>query len=229
MHNGIGKTPLARWDDGILGLNGCRGTGMPDRIQPTKKLRLDFLPYVERVIRREGVAWENIYYYNPALSRWIGETDAGKSIKHVFRRDPRDISMIYFWDEEIGEYIDVPYRDQSHPSMSLWELRSIQKKLKEEGIHSFDEEAIFRARGNINTLIEDATEKTRQAKREEQKRKNREQSLAKSSSTKKPGHPSLTVVGGASATSLPAAVQIEDDDEEFDIPDEELVPDYEEI
>jgi hypothetical protein len=62
------------------------------------RLLLDFLPYVERTIRRTGVVIDEILYYADVLAHYVstpglGRRGAGKR-KFIFRRDPRDISVI---------------------------------------------------------------------------------------------------------------------------------------
>ena len=57
------------------------------------------------------------------------------------RRSPsqnRDISAVHFWDPEAEEYFGVPYRDTSHPAISVWELREIRRQFKQQGRESID-------------------------------------------------------------------------------------------
>jgi hypothetical protein len=42
-------------------------------------------------------------YYRDVLRRFIGASEDGHKRSFVFRRDPRDISTIYFWDPEVGQ------------------------------------------------------------------------------------------------------------------------------
>ena len=67
-----------------------------------QRFRLDFLPFVERTVQPYGVAIDGIRYYGDVLRRFIGASEDGRQRSFVFRRNPRDISTIYFWDPEVG-------------------------------------------------------------------------------------------------------------------------------
>jgi putative transposase len=41
----------------------------------------------------------------------------------LIRRDPRDISVVYFFDPELNCYFEIPYRNTSRPALTLWELK----------------------------------------------------------------------------------------------------------
>ena len=47
-----------------------------------------------------------------------GDKEAHPKRKRQFivRRDPRDISMIYFYDPELQEYFAIPYRNTASPA-----------------------------------------------------------------------------------------------------------------
>jgi putative transposase len=61
------------------------------------------------------------------------------------RRDPRDISVVHFFDPELRQYFSIPYRDTSHPTISVWELREVRRRLKEQGKETMNEDVVFRA------------------------------------------------------------------------------------
>ena len=69
----------------------------------------------------------------------IGVSDA---IVIPVRRDPRDISVVFFYDPELKQYFNIPYRETSRPAISLWEWREAQRRLKEQGNFKPDEEII---------------------------------------------------------------------------------------
>ena len=77
------------------------------------------------------------------LRRLIGASIDGRKRSFLFRRDPRDISTVHFWDAESQRYCAIPYRNTTYPAMSLWELREIRRKLGESGEAQVDEAAIF--------------------------------------------------------------------------------------
>jgi putative transposase len=79
-----------------------------------RRLRLDFMPYVERTVQPYGILIDQIAYYSDVLRRWVNAADPEEPAhkrKFTVRRDPRDISVIHFWDPEAREYFRIPYRD----------------------------------------------------------------------------------------------------------------------
>jgi putative transposase len=169
-HSALDTTPLQRYRDGMQ----ARG-GPPPRIVDERRLRLDFMPYVERSIRDYGVVIDRIHYYHDVLRRWVNSIDAssGKARKpqtFIFKRDPRDISIIYFWDPELLDYSPIPYRDTFRPRMSIWQYREAVKEVRSRK-EPVDERTIFQARARQQSLIENAGRLTRAARREKSRPK----------------------------------------------------------
>jgi putative transposase len=164
IHSTIKETPYERYKKGILGNKNNPGIGIPPIILDTQKVRLDFMPYVERSVQEYGVVIDHIYYYSDVLRAYIHDTDGKKPRKHLFRRDPRDISVIYFFDYKNNQYYDIPYRDTSLPPISIWEHREIIKKLKETR-KPIDEKSIFAAFRELNEMEDRAIRETRNRKR----------------------------------------------------------------
>ncbi len=85
---------------------------------------LIFLPSFERTIQTTGVTIDGLSYYSDVLRGWINSVDPDnhkEKRKFIFRRDPRNISEIWFFDPEIKNYFKVPLADQSIPPFSIWE------------------------------------------------------------------------------------------------------------
>lgn len=163
-HSEINTSPLERYKDGIIGNNNYPGRSIPPRINDERKVRLDFLPMVERSVQEYGVVIDHIYYYHDVLREYIHDSIDGKKRYHIFKRDPRDISLIYFFDPKREEYYEIPYRDASLPPMSVWEYREIRKKLKEVQL-PVDEKSIFGAFREMNEIEEKAVRATKKKKR----------------------------------------------------------------
>ncbi|CAM1339200.1 Mu transposase C-terminal domain-containing protein [Tenacibaculum aestuarii] len=146
LHSSINMSPLEKFKEGILGSSKSPGTGMPPRIFDERRVQLDFMPMIERTVQEYGVLIDHITYYDEVLRRYINAkslTDPYvKKRKFIFKRDPRDISVIYFYDPELNDYFEIPYRDTSKPAISIWEYRSVIKKLKDNAV-KIDEESIF--------------------------------------------------------------------------------------
>jgi hypothetical protein len=71
-HRGIGTSPLERWTAGVFGDERGSGTGVIDRPTNEERIRLDFLPFVERTVQAYGIAIDGIHYYSDVLRRFVG-------------------------------------------------------------------------------------------------------------------------------------------------------------
>lgn len=172
-HKSIGMAPIEKFREGIFGSDDKPGTGLPEKIADEDRVRLDFMPFEERSVQNYGVVIDEIHYYHDVLRRWIGEMDPVNpkaKRKFMFRRDPRDISTIWFYDPEVMEYYPIPYRDTSHPPISLWEMREMQRQVKESR-KEVDERAIFEAYERMRAVEVEAQGKTKAVRRAEQRRK----------------------------------------------------------
>ncbi|MEE6130361.1 helix-turn-helix domain-containing protein [Chryseobacterium arthrosphaerae] len=144
VHSGIGMTPEEKYIDGIFGNNETKGMGLPPRFHDERKVRLDFMPYLERTIQASGIVIDHIHYYDEVLRKYINVPNKSKNLrKYSFRRNPKDISVIYFFDPDLNEYFEIPYRDTRYPPMSVWEYRAAVKKWKEDNTGIINEAHIF--------------------------------------------------------------------------------------
>jgi putative transposase len=170
FHETIQKSPLSKWKDGLLGDSENLGVGLPPRILNTRKVYLDFMPFEERTIQDYGVMLDNICYYSDILRRWINAIDSksGKlkaKRKFIFKRDPRDISTLFFLDPELKEYFPIPYRDTSKPSISIWEFRAARERVIQDGLATVDEDTIFKAYRRMKEIEQKSGELTKKTKR----------------------------------------------------------------
>ena len=178
LHRELGTTPLQKYEEGIFGTEERLGRGLPDRLFDEARLRLDFMPYAERTVQPHGVTIDDIQYYDDILRPWINAADpsdgSGKrKRKFIIRRDPRDISRVYFYDPELKQYFELPYRNTTHPAISVWELREARRRLKEEGQKAVNETLIFDAYNRLRALEAEAVVETKKARRAAQRRRNR--------------------------------------------------------
>lgn len=173
VHSGIGTSPIKKYEQGVLGTPEQPGIGFPIRIVDEDRLRLDFMPYIERTIQQYGVVIDEIHYYSDVLRRWINTLDpqnARLKRKFVFKQDPRDISQLYFYDPEVKQYSVVPYRDTSRPAMSIWEMREARKRLEEEGRKEINEDLIFESYARMRAQEEQAVRETKRVRRSRERR-----------------------------------------------------------
>jgi putative transposase len=169
VHSQIGMSPRKKWELGVLGDADSIGTGVMPIPEDPLRIRLDFMPFFERSVQQYGIQIDGITYYDKVLDRYINATDPDHpkaKRKFLIRRDPRDISKVYFYDPTDNYYVPIPYRDIGLPSMSVWELREVQQRLKEQGMRDVDEHMIFDALSRMRSRVEVATQKTKAARRQ---------------------------------------------------------------
>jgi putative transposase len=173
MHSSLQMSPIDKYGQGIFGTEDSPGVGFDLRIVDEDRLRLDFMPYVERTIQGYGVVIDEIHYYSDVLRRFVNAADPNdlrRKRQFVFKRDPRDISQIYFYDPELKQYSRIPYRDTSHPPISIWELREVRRQLEKEGRENIDESLIFEAYERMRAQEEESVRETKRARRANQRR-----------------------------------------------------------
>ena len=173
-HSALGMPPIAMYRKGIFGGDKKPGVGLPGRILDEQRLRLDLMPFEERSVQNYGVVIDKVFYYHDVLRRWINALDPkSKKLKRkfTFRMDPRDISVIWFYDPELNLYFPIPYRNTSHPPISVWELRQARKALEDEGCKLIDEDALFESHERRREMERKAMGKTKAVRRAQQRRK----------------------------------------------------------
>ena len=165
LHRGIGTTPVAAWERGILGDGQVSGRGMPTAIDDPRRFMIDFLPMERRLVRREGVFLHSIGYWADVLRTWIGEQQ-----RMIVRYDPRDLSRVHLLAPD-GRYYDLSYRDLRRPAISLWEHRLALKRLRDEGRAEINEDAIFTAIDAMRGIAERASADTKTTRRQRERRR----------------------------------------------------------
>lgn len=206
LHASIGMTPLKKWEIGIFGNGEVQGVGVPPRPGDRLTILLDFLPSFRRTVQTFGVTIDGMSYYAEALRPWInaGDSETGKKLELVFRRDPRDISAIWFFDPALKQYFKIPFADQALPAMSIWEYQQAKEKLKRQGAASVNEHEVLRAITELRTHVEEAKERTKKARRQAQRRKEHEKNISPAAPlparlpqpTAAPQHPFTSLLDG---------------------------------
>ncbi|CAA9299278.1 MAG: TniA putative transposase [uncultured Gemmatimonadetes bacterium] len=173
VHSGLGTSPLRRYEEGIFGDGERPGIGLPPVETDPDRVLLDFMPFVQRTVQRYGVQIDNIEYSSDILRHWVGAVDPEMpkyKRKFRFRRDYRDLSIIYFYDPEAEAYYRVGYRNTSRPPVSIWEWREARRRVEEKG-GEVDEESIFAAYNELREIEEREGLATRKARRDAQRRR----------------------------------------------------------
>lgn len=174
-HSQLGMPPTAKWQEGILGTKKTPGIGIPPRITDEMRLKLDLMPFETRTVQHYGIVWDHVEYQHDVLRRWINAPDPNhprQKRKFLCRRDPRDISVIWFYDPEVCEYYAIPYRNTSHPAISIWELKEAERRATEERPDiPVDETRIFDAYEKMREIEERAKKVTKKARRNTERRR----------------------------------------------------------
>jgi len=166
VHSALGVAPIQKYESAAA----KQAEGKVDE----RRLRLDFMPYVERTVRPCGILIDQIAYYSDVLRPWVNAAepeDPARKRLFTVRRDPRDISVVYFWDPEAEEYFRIPYRDTAHPAISVWEFKEIRRLLQQQGRDSVNEDLIFSAYTRMREITDSARRATKAARRDEQRRR----------------------------------------------------------
>lgn len=172
LHRGIGTTPLAAWERGLVGDDTNPGRGTPVAVTDQRRFLIDFLPLERRLVRREGVFLHSISYWSDVLHTWVGGRE-----RMIVRYDPRDLSRVHLLGPD-GRYYDLSYRDLRRPPISLWEHRLALRRLREEGKAAIDEEAIFAAIDAMRGIVDRASAASKLARRQRERRPRQDAAFA---------------------------------------------------
>ncbi|GIU58029.1 hypothetical protein NicSoilC12_37780 [Arthrobacter sp. NicSoilC12] len=162
-HGTLGQTPAATWAAGIA------ASGIPATTANQTAFLVDFLPVIRRTLTRTGFLIDHVHYFANALKPWITRRDCLG--KFIIRRDPRDISRIWVLEPDGRNYVEVPYRSISNPSISLWEHRQALNQLRARGAAQVDEAILFRMVEQMRQVSETAVKTTKRLRRETERRK----------------------------------------------------------
>lgn len=179
IHSGIEMSPIRKWEIGIFGNKETPGVGLPPKPSTDRHtILLDFLPSFKRTIQTSGVTIEGLNYYAEALRPWINSTEPKNNKKRTFtfRRDPRDISIVWFFDPTLKLYFKIPFANQALPSMSIWEYQQAKERLKKDSV--VNDHQILNAITELRQHVETSKEKTKKARRQAQRRKEHEKSIS---------------------------------------------------
>lgn len=182
IHGSLLISPIEKYRLGIVGDLNNRGIGYPKVIADQEAFLIDFLPIERRILRRDGFVLDHISYYSNTLSVFIHRKSSIQE-EFVIRRDPRDISKIYFLDPQSNSYFEIPYRHLARPTISLWEHKQAIKYLRATGRKELNEELIFTAIRELRDLTKEAANKTKQARRNQERTNNCLNSARKTSSS----------------------------------------------
>jgi putative transposase len=106
-HSALKLPPRNAWDGVIMGSATVPAAGLPIQIADPEKLKLDFLPFVKRVVTPSGVRNGKEDYYHEAINRWVNAPDPDhptEKRKFVIKYHPRYPQNVWFLDPELKRY-----------------------------------------------------------------------------------------------------------------------------
>lgn len=184
VHSSLGMTPEEKFYQGLLGVGDEKEIPfLPIVPADTIKFRMSLLPKIKRSVQKNGITIDYITYFSETLRKYIIPTQYKKLKPDLInevecRRDPRDISKIYVYDEDIKDYIIVPYADIRKPAMNLTELRkSISEAKKAITGRELEPHDIFEAHERLNQYILDAKKETKSVRRQKSTKKHQEKTM----------------------------------------------------
>ena len=180
-HRALEMPPLRKWTEGLKVGSKERTIGFLPPIQNPEEFKMAFLPFQKRTVQRDGISWDNIQYYSPSLKKWIRQKKGRAHAKFLCRRDPRDITKIYFLNPDTKTYQEITISRRSPAVNTLWELRALKKLKAVSGQKLDHRDQIDRSRNQRDELVKTAKKITKKATKkkitEKQKSKNRVKSL----------------------------------------------------
>ena len=171
IHSSLSLSPEQQWEEGLFADES--GIGFIQKPSNNSSIILDFLPIYERTIQKNGVNIEGLNYYDHVLRTKINQMENGKKKQFIFKRDPRDISYIWFYEETSQEYFKINVANQNMPSMTAWEFDLIKTELKNKGLKRVNQDAILEAREELHKQIEQSVKSSKKARRDSQRLKNK--------------------------------------------------------
>ncbi len=177
IHSGIKSSPYSKWKEGIFGTKYSPGIGYPQIPGDIESLTIDFLPSIERTVQKNGVTIDGLTYFDQILRTKIRGYDIGyetsnSNPKYIFKRDPRDISFIWFYDNTQQEYHKIGLANMEFQPMSLQELNIIKNNIEKTNNKILNEYNILEGYKELYSHVEESIKKTKQQKKMLQKAKN---------------------------------------------------------
>jgi putative transposase len=157
IHKALDMPPVAAWNAQI-------GEIMVRMPSDPRRFLIDFLPFEERTLQRDGLHLFHIRYWSDEL-RWLMGRDRQRLI---VKYDPRDLSCVFVGAGE--RYLEARPADRTRPAIALWEHRAAVRALREQGRRAVDEELIFLTILAQRTLVDEATRMTKTMRRDAARR-----------------------------------------------------------
>lgn len=177
-HAGLdGKSPLNAWTEWSLKMETVTGSSPPSQVKDPLQLRLDLLPLVKRTVQEYGLRLHGTVYQHDVLRKYVHSEDGkGNPQEFIVRYDPRDISIVYFWDPGTHQYFPIPWRDISRKPCSIWESKGQRQEQRRQNSAGINRKEIALTRTKLGERMRSAKAQTLKQRRVATKRKHHEAS-----------------------------------------------------
>lgn len=136
------------------------------------KLRIDFLPSFPVTIQRNGITLDTVTYYHEVLEPYRARRKPGQPSERFYvRRDPRLISPVYFYAEDVGRYFAIPFARPEHERKSIWELRRLKEQVPKKSGSHVKEDDLLRAEQSRRAIVSHGQQETTKTRRETEKKR----------------------------------------------------------
>ena len=132
-HSALDTSPIKKLEQGILYGDDMPPIGLPSVVENEHRFYVDFLPFVKRTVQRYGIEIDNIKYFHPSISRWIGVRSNSEDGKFTIKYERHQIGFVYFFDPESKEYLEIPRVRRDAPQTTRFQLKQVQASLKQKG------------------------------------------------------------------------------------------------
>lgn len=155
VHSALLLPPRTAWEDAVA------ARSHPLRLpHDPERFLVDFFPYEERCIRRDGLHLFGIRYWDDVLSPLAGRSSRQVRVKY----DPRDLSCVYV-EQADGSIWPVRFAALDRPPITLGEHRLARAALRARGVRAVNEHLIFETIAEQRRLMESAVQQTRAMRR----------------------------------------------------------------
>lgn len=159
-HGTLGAPPFAAWQGAM-----ARRVRRVRHPYDLAGFMIDFLPSIDRLVRRDGIHLFGLRYWDDVLGIWAGRLDRPLRVFY----DPRDLSRVFVRAPDATRW-PIRFADLRRPPIALGEHRRARTALRERGMALVDEQLIFETIEAQRALVDDATRRTKAARQLAEKR-----------------------------------------------------------
>jgi len=192
-----GDVPLTKWNKGIFDGDTFPPRGLPPIPTDELSIRISLMPLAYRTIRNGIIEIHSHKYHEGSITLLGDSINLERPLeerKFEIRYDPRNISVIWIFDEIHQNYIPIRFADLALGPISLWEDKQRRKRLPDHA--KIFEEDRYQSRLRREDMRKTSAKRTKQQRLEAEKEQRRNnQAIAQ------PSAPPINAEAPAESTS----------------------------